>query len=82
MKVEVVLSVMNLKKRDLDKMNITSGCIVINQCGKESFERYKNYDIYSYNEKGVSNSRNRGLEKICEDIILFFCIYDFYICKR
>ena len=71
MKLEVILSLMNLNKKDLDKFNITSKCIVINQCKKESFEKYKNFNIYSYNEKGTSNSRNRGLEKISEDIILF-----------
>ena len=38
MKLEVMLSVMNLKKEDLDKMNITSKCTVINQCGSDGFE--------------------------------------------
>ena len=71
MKIEVILSVMNLNKKDLDKMNITSKCTIINQCNKESFDHYKNFNIYSYNETGTSNSRNRGLEKISEDIILF-----------
>ena len=70
MKLEVLLSVMNLNNKDLDKMNITSKCTVINQCGKESFEKYKNFNIYSYNEKGISNSRNRGLEHISEEIII------------
>lgn len=70
MKLEVLLSVMNLNKKDLDKMNITSKCTVINQCGKNSFQKYKNFNIYSYNELGTANSRNRGLEHITEDIIL------------
>ena len=70
MNVEVMLSVMNLKKEDLGKMNITSKCTIINQCGKEGFEKYKNFNIYSYNEKGLSRSRNRGLENVKEDIIL------------
>ena len=70
MKLEVLLSVMNLDKNDLDKMNITSKCTVINQCKKESFEKYKNFNIYSYNEIGLSQSRNRGLENVTEDIIL------------
>ena len=70
MKLEVMLSVMNLKKEDLDKMNITSKCTVINQCEKSGFEKYNNFYIYSYNEKGLSNSRNRGLENATEDIIL------------
>ena len=70
MKLEVLLSVMNLKKEDLDKMNIKSKCTVINQCGKEGFEKYKNFNIYSYNELGAANSRNRGLEHITEELII------------
>ena len=66
MNLEVLLSIMNLKKEDLDKKNITSKCTVINQCGKENFEKYKNFNIYSY----AANSRNRGLEHITEDIIM------------
>ena len=71
MKLEVLLSVMNLNKKNLKKMNITSKCIVINQCNKNSFEKYKNFDIYSYNEIGVSNSRNHALDHAKEDILLF-----------
>ena len=71
MKLEVVLSVLNLKKKDLDKMNIKSKCIVINQCNKNGYEKYKNFEIYSYKESGTSISRNRGLDKVKEDIILF-----------
>ena len=71
MRVEVLLSVLNLNKKDLDKMNITSKCIVINQCDKESINKYRNFTICSYKEKGVSLSRNRALEKSKEDILLF-----------
>lgn len=71
MKLEVLLSVMNLNKEDLDKMNITSECVVINQCNKIDYEEYKNFKIYSYNEKGVSKSRNRALEKATGDILIF-----------
>lgn len=70
MKLEVLLSVMNLNVKDLDKMNITSKCTVINQCNKKGYKKYKNFDIYSYDEIGLSNSRNRGLEKVKGDIIL------------
>lgn len=70
MNLEVMLSVMNLKKEDLNKMNITSKCTVINQCGKKDEEQYKNFYIYSYDELGLANSRNRALEHITEDIIL------------
>ena len=71
MRVEVLLSVLKFNKKDLKKMNITSKCTVINQCDKESVEKYHNFTIYSYKERGVSNSRNRGLEKSKEDILLF-----------
>ena len=69
MNLQVLLSVMDLKKDDLDKMNIASKCVVINQCDKDGYEKYKNFDIYSYTERGAANSRNRGLEHITEDII-------------
>lgn len=70
MNLEVLLSVMNLKLDDLDKMNITSKCTVINQCGQNDKMVYKNFHIYSYNEVGVSNSRNKGLQYVTEDIVL------------
>ena len=70
MKLEVLLSVMNLKLKDLDKMNIKTKCTVINQCNYIQEKKYKNFNIYSYKEKGLANSRNRGLEHISEDIIL------------
>ena len=70
MNLEVLLSVMNLDKKNLDKMNITSKCTVINQCKKNNKDKYKNFDIYSYDEIGASNSRNRGLENITCDIII------------
>ncbi len=70
MKLEVLLSAIEFKKEDLDKMNITSICTVINQCKKEDFEKYNNFKIYSFEEIGASNSRNRALEKATEDILL------------
>ena len=70
MNLEVMLSIMNLKKKQLDSMNITSKCTVINQCGRNGIEKYKNFNIYSYDELGTANSRNRGLEHVTGDIIL------------
>ena len=70
MKLEVLLSVMDLDKKNLSKMNITTLCTIINQTKKEDYEKYKNFKIYSYKEKGLANSRNRGLEHIEEDIII------------
>lgn len=70
MKLEILLSVLNLKNENLDKMNIKSDCVVINQCGKNDYSEYKNFKIYSCDEIGVSNSRNKGLKHINGDIIL------------
>ena len=70
MRLEIILSVMNLDKKELDKKNITSKCTVINQTNKSGHIKYKNFDIYSYKEKGASNSRNRGLENATEDILI------------
>lgn len=71
MKLEVLLSVVNLSKEKLDKMKIINDCIVINQCNKIKHEKYKNFNIYSYRELGTSNSRNRAIEKATGDILLF-----------
>ncbi|MBR3324851.1 MAG: glycosyltransferase family 2 protein [Clostridia bacterium] len=70
MKLEVLLSVMNLRKENLDKMHITSKCTVIDQCGKKYEEKYNSFNIFGYNEIGLSNSRNRGLEHSTEEILI------------
>jgi hypothetical protein len=70
MKLEVLLSVLNLDIKSLDNMNITSDCLVINQCGKDGYKKLNNFKIYNYNELGHANSCNRGLEKSESDIIL------------
>ena len=71
MKLEILLSVMNYKLKDLDKHNITSDCTVINQCDKEEYKEYKNFKIYNNKEKGISKSRNEALRKSSGDILLF-----------
>ena len=70
MELEVLLSIIDLDKKLLDKMNIKSNAVVINQCDKDGFEEYKNFKIFSYNERGLSKSRNRGLYKISKDIVI------------
>ena len=70
MKLEVLLSVMNFTKKDLDKMNITSDTIVINQCDREDFETYKNYRVFYSKEVGLSNSRNMGIKNAVGDILV------------
>ena len=71
MNLQVLLSVMDLKKDDLDKMNIASKCVVINQCDKDGYEKYKNFDIYSYTERGAANSRNRGSNILQKTLFCF-----------
>ena len=70
MKVEVLLSVMNFSKEDIDKMNIQSDCIVINQCNHNGYEEYKNYRIFYSDELGLSNSRNKGIDNAKNDIVI------------
>ncbi|WP_461205040.1 glycosyltransferase family A protein [Clostridium sp. DL1XJH146] len=76
MNLQVLLSIMN---RDdftiVEKMNIQSKAIVINQCDKNQFEklRYKGNSIefISLAERGVGLSRNNALMRATEDICLF-----------
>ena len=78
MNIEVLLSVMNLKIKDLDKTNIKSPCTVINQCGKIGFRKYKNFKIYDMNSIGIGISRNMAINKSKADILIFAdndCVY-------
>lgn len=70
MELEVLLSVVDGKDKELNKTNITSKCLVINQCNKREHHKYKNFDVYCYDEIGAAKSRNRGLSLVTEDIIL------------
>ena len=79
MKIEFLLSIMNLKLSDLDKMNIKCSCIVINQCDKVGYQEYKNFKIYNTDDLGVSNSRNMAISKSNADILVFVdndCVYN------
>lgn len=77
MEVEVLLSTMNGKdkqqiKKLKQKMKITSKTTVINQITEENIDKTLqeegNLRIYSYNEKGLSKSRNIALNKLTSDI--------------
>lgn len=78
-KVEVLLSVMNVKdKQDYERIlknnNITGDVVAINQIPDEyniTNILYGISRIYSYKEKGASKSRNRLLEKADGDICVF-----------
>lgn len=78
-KVEVLMSVMNLKDENefLEKIReakITSDVLMVNQLTEKSFTFSvisKGKELYSYNEKGSSNSRNRLLDIASGDICIF-----------
>lgn len=78
-KVEVLMSVMNLKSEDefLEKIKearITSNVLMINQITEKSSTFSvisKGKELHSYNEKGTSNSRNRLLDMASGDICIF-----------
>ena len=77
--VEVLLSVMNIEneqqyKNKIVQNNIKGKVVAINQIKKEEniFNIIdKKQRIFSYKEKGASNSRNRLLEKAEGDICIF-----------
>ena len=78
MEIEILLSTMNLKneeevKKLVNKMNIKTGVVVINQINKniKKFDYIdNNIRSYSFYEKGLSISRNRALENANEDILI------------
>lgn len=78
MNLQVLVSTMHQASNDyslLDKMNIQSDAIVINQCDRNHFEKlnYKGHAILylSFNERGVGLSRNNALMRATADICLF-----------
>lgn len=76
MKIDVLVSTMNLENKNefinlLKKMNIESNSIIINQCTKVKCpkdEVHNSNYLYSYNEKGLSVSRNKAIQKSNADI--------------
>lgn len=76
MKLQVLVSTMHQTDHSLlEKMNIRSDAIVINQCDRDCIERFtfRGYDILwmSLNERGVGLSRNNALMRASGDILLF-----------
>ena len=76
MKVQVLISTMHQTDHSLlDKMNIQSDAIVVNQCNRNGIEEfeYKGHQILwmSLKERGVGLSRNTALMRATADIILF-----------
>lgn len=76
MRVQVLISTMNQSDYTLlDKMNIQTDAIVVNQCQEDNVCEfmYNNHSVkwYSLNEKGVGLSRNTALMRASADILLF-----------
>ena len=76
MKLEVLISAVNADESFLiKKMNITSDAVLINQAGRndagEMSVKNGKVRVFSFNEKGVGQSRNRAIENARGDILLF-----------
>lgn len=76
MSLQVLVSTMNQTDHSLlDKMNIQSDAIIVNQCNRNEIEElcYKGNRIryLSFNERGVGLSRNNALMRATADICLF-----------
>lgn len=78
-KLQVLVATMNMKNVHLmiERMNIKTDCLIINQCNDTKYENYKieksNIEVFSFNERGLSKSRNNALMRCTGDII---CIAD------
>lgn len=77
-KIQVLVSTMN--KRDIkfiEKMKVTTDVIVINQSDKVDYSYVESdnqkIEMYTFNERGLSKSRNNALMRATADII---CIAD------
>ena len=76
MKLQVLVSTMHQTDHSLlDKMNIQTDAIVVNQCDRNENEVFdhKGHQIQwlSFNERGVGLSRNTALARGTADILLF-----------
>lgn len=76
MTLQVLVATMHQNDHSLlERMNIQSDAIVINQCDRDKVERftYKGHKILwmSLNERGVGLSRNTALMRATADIVLF-----------
>jgi len=76
MNLQVLVATMHQEDHSLlEKMNINSDAIIVNQCGKNEYENieYNGHDvkIYSFSERGVGLNRNNSLMRATADICLF-----------
>ncbi|MBM6619100.1 glycosyltransferase family A protein [Bacillus suaedaesalsae] len=76
MNLEVLVSTMNQTDYNLlEKMNIQSDAIIINQCKTNRVEKFNfkgnTIKMFSFDEKGVGLSRNNALMRTTAEIALF-----------
>lgn len=76
MNLQVLVSTMHQNDYSLlEKMNINSDVIVVNQCSRIGFDEfiYKGYNVkfFSFAERGVGLSRNNAFIRATADICLF-----------
>lgn len=80
MKLEILVSCMNQTDCSiLDEINVQSDVVVVNQCGKNSFDEFEyrgkdgtahNVKFISVDQVGLSKSRNKALSHSVSDICL------------
>lgn len=74
MDIELLISTMNADKSLLDKINIHSNVVVVNQCGYDGVEEstYNGHHVKWINSstKGLSRSRNIALKNATADIVV------------
>lgn len=81
MKVQLLISAMFAEPKELvNKMNVSSEAVLINQCDVNGFENFwvqdadgidREIKAYSFNERGVGLSRNNALLRADKEISLF-----------
>ena len=76
MNLQVLVSTMHQTNFSiLEKMNIQTDAIIVNQCDKNEFEEFdyngRNIKFLSFKERGVGLSRNNALMRATADICLF-----------
>ena len=78
-KIQMLIATMNNKNAKIlyEKMNLTSDALIINQSDYVAYEKYNVnnslVECYTFNERGLSKSRNNALMRCTGDII---CIAD------
>ncbi|OME82316.1 hypothetical protein BK120_15830 [Paenibacillus sp. FSL A5-0031] len=75
MKLQVLVSTMHQNDFSIiDKMNLKSNTIIINQCSRNEYSEYEDENMqvkmYSFNERGIGLSRNNALMRSNADICL------------